>query len=165
LAYGILASLNAIAADTEQNSRFYTNLTPTPTPTPTPMPEGTYSSAVIVLLTDGENNVPPDPLTTAQFAADSGVRIYTIGIGTAAGTTLNVEGFTVHTQLDEAMLQQISQLTHGAYFNAENQEDLRAIYENVGAQLVIKPEETEVTSIFAGASILVLLIGAACSLL
>jgi Ca-activated chloride channel family protein len=166
LGQGILASLNSIAAAANgQNSRYYTNLTPTPAPTPTPMPKGTYTPAVIVLLTDGENNESPNPLAAAQTAADQGVRIYTVGIGSAAGTTLHVNGFTVHTQLDEATLQQIAQITDGAYYNAENEEDLRTIYGNVGTQLVIKPEKTEVTSIFAGASLLVLLIGGALSLL
>ena len=63
------------------------------------------------------------------------------------------------------MLQQIAQLTEGAYYNAENEQDLRAIYENLDLQLVIKPEEMEVTSLFAGAEHPVLLIGGHCSLL
>jgi Ca-activated chloride channel family protein len=92
------------------------------------------------------------------------VRIYTIGIGSAAGANLTVDGFTVHTQLDEALLQQISRITDGMYFNAQNEEDLRAIYENLDTQLVIKPEKMEVTSIFAGVSILALLLGGAFSL-
>ena len=129
------------------------------------MPKGTYTSAVIVLLTDGENNERPDPLAVAQSAADRGVRIYTVGIGSPTGTTMHINGFTVHTELDEVMLQHISQLTEGAYYNAENQQDLRAIYENLDPQLVIKPQKMEVTSIFAGAGILVLLIGGTCSLL
>jgi Ca-activated chloride channel family protein len=101
----------------------------------------------------------------AQLAADRGVRIYTIGIGSPAGTTLHVNGFTVHTALDEVMLQQIAQLTEGAYYNAESGQDLRAIYENLGLQLVIKPEDIEVTALFAGASMLILLIGGICSML
>jgi Ca-activated chloride channel family protein len=124
-----------------------------------------YAPAVIVLLTDGENNEDPDPLAAAQAAADRGVRIHTVGIGSAAGTTLNIDGFVVHTQLNETLLQQISELTGGTYYNAENEEDLQAIYENLDLQLVIKPEKMEVTSIFAGASILVLLTGGAFSLL
>jgi len=164
LANGILASLNAITASTDQTPRLYTNLTPAPPLTPTPVPAGTYTSAVIILLTDGENNERPDPLAAAQTAAERGVRIYTIGIGSAAGTILHVNGFTVHTQLNEALLQHISQLTDGAYYNAENQQDLRAIYDHLDPQLVIKPEKMEVTSIFAGASLLVLLIGGALSL-
>jgi Ca-activated chloride channel family protein len=129
------------------------------------VPQGTYTSAVIVLLTDGENNESPDPLAAAQTASDRGVRIYTVGIGSAVGTTLHINGFTVHTQLNEAMLKQISQLTDGSYYNAENEQDLRKIYDNLDPQLVIKPEKTEVTSVFAGASILVLLIGGTFSLL
>ena len=117
-----------------------------------------------MLLTDGENNVRPDPLGAARLAADRGIRIYTIGIGSTAGTTIHVEGFTVHTQLDEPLLQQIAQLTDGAYYSAASEEDLRLIYENVRPELVIKPETTEVTSIFAGAGILLLLFGGAFSL-
>jgi Ca-activated chloride channel family protein len=179
LAQGILASLSTIAASaasTGQAVQIDSSLTPVPLPTVatpsapedpfgTPLPDGTYTSAVIVLLTDGENNESPDPLAAAQTAADHGVRIYTVGIGSAAGSTLHINGFTVHTQLDEAMLQQISQLTDGAYYNAENEQDLRTIYENLAPQLVIKPEKTEVTSIFAGASIFVLLLGSTFSLL
>jgi Ca-activated chloride channel homolog len=160
LGQGMLAALNAIAMGSGQSPRLYSNFTPTPTP----VPKGTYTSAVIVLLTDGENNVSPDPLAAAQAAADRGVRIYTVGIGSAAGTPLHVNGFTVHTALDEATLQQIAQLTEGAYYNAENQQDLRTIYENLDLELVIKPEKTEVTALFAAAAILLLLIGGACSL-
>jgi len=128
------------------------------------MPPGVYAPAAIVLLTDGENNEMPDPLVAAQTATERGVRIHTIGIGSAAGTTLQVDGFTVHTRLDEAMLQRISELTGGVYYNAVNEEDLTTIYENLDPQLVIKPEKMEVTSIFAGVSILVLLTGGAFSL-
>lgn len=165
LGQGILASLNTIAGDTEPPPLLDNNQTPTPAVMPTPLPEGTYTSAVIVLLTDGENNEAPDPLAAAQAAADRGVRLYTVGIGSMAGTILHVEGFTVHTQLDEAMLQQIAQLTDGAYYNAENEEELHTIYENLDPQFVIKAEKMEVTSIFAGAGILVLLIGGTFSLL
>jgi Ca-activated chloride channel family protein len=166
LANGISASLGAIdAVNAEPPPHLYTDRTPTPSPTPTPVPEGTYAPAVIVLLTDGENNENPDPLAAAQTAADRGVRIYTVGIGSSAGTSLDINGFRVHTQLDEAALQKIAQLTHGAYYNAQNEQDLRAIYDNLDPQLVIKPEKIEVTSIFAGASIFVLLMGGLFSLL
>ena len=145
--------------------RYYSNVTPRPPPPQPLYPQGTYTTAVIVLLTDGENNVSPDPLAAAQAAADRGVRIYTVGIGSPAGADMHVDGFTIHTQLDEAMLQQISQLTDGAYYNAESEQDLLEIYDNLDSQLVIKPEKTEVTSLFAGAGILILLIGGAFSLL
>ncbi|MGA2111049.1 MAG: VWA domain-containing protein [Anaerolineales bacterium] len=168
VAQGLLASLNVIAVaagQAGQNPNLYSNLPPTPTPTATPVPKGTYTSAVIILLSDGENNENPDPLGAAEQAAARGVRIYTVGIGSPEGTTLHINGFTVHTQLDEATLKQISQLTGGTYYNAQSQTDLRTIYENLDRELVLKPEKTEITSLFAGASILLLLIGGALSLL
>jgi Ca-activated chloride channel family protein len=166
LANGILVSLNTIAvAGTDQSPRLLSNLTPAPTATPTPVPAGMHAPAVIVLLTDGENTAPPDPLAAAQTAAERGVRIYTVGIGSAEGATLHIEGFTIHSQLDQATLEQIAFITDGAYYGADNEQDLHTIYENINPQLVIKPEEMEVTSIFAGAGILVLLIGGALSLL
>ncbi|MEW6405063.1 MAG: VWA domain-containing protein, partial [Chloroflexota bacterium] len=123
------------------------------------------SSVVIVLLTDGENNMDPDPFEVAQVASEAGIRIHTVGIGSPAGVDLQVEGFTVHTQLDEAALQQISAMTGGTYFNAQTEEDLRAIYENIKPQMVIDEEEMEITSLLAGIGILILLMGGAFSLL
>jgi|GEM_PF-2018715 len=62
------------------------------------------------------------------------------------------------------MLEQIAQITDGAYFNAQSERDLRAVYESLSPQLVVKPEKMEATSIFAGVSIFMLLIGGAVSL-
>lgn len=167
--HGIEASLNAIAIGTGQSGvqgQPNTNGEPAnlsnqngPAPTPTAVPKGTHSSAVIVLLTDGENNENPDPIAAAQAAAGRGVRVYTVGIGSAAGTNVHINGFTVHTQLDESLLKQIAQTTQGAYYNADNAQDLHTIYDNLDPELFIKPEQLEVTSLFAGASILVMLIG------
>ncbi len=166
LANGIMMSLDTIMAATGQtNTNYYSNSTVTPEPTPTPMPRGVYTSAVIILLTDGENNQSPDPFEAAQTAADRGVRIYTVGIGSPAGTEVHIEGFTVHTELDEATLQQISQITEGTYYNAESEEELRSIYNTISSQLVIKPQEMEITSLVAGIGILLFLFGATFSLL
>jgi Ca-activated chloride channel family protein len=159
LGQGILAALNTIAAGDKPPDLLYSNRTPTPAPA------ARYPSAAIVLLTDGENNQSPDPLAAAQAAAERGVRIYTVGVGSPAGTTLRVNGFTIHTQLEEPALQQIAQISEGAYYNAENQEQLQAIYDTLDLQLVVKPEQTEVTALFAGAGSVVLLIGAICSML
>jgi Ca-activated chloride channel family protein len=162
---GITESLATIAAaDAGPAAGYYSNRSPDPTPEPTPVPKGTYTSAAIVLLTDGENNVLPDPLEAAQAAADRGVRIYTVGIGSAAGSTLDIEGFKVHSQLDEATLQQIADLTGGTYYAATDAPGLSAIYTGIDTRLTVKPEETEVTSLVAGAGLLVLLVGAGASL-
>ena len=159
---GILASLSAIVTSRGESPEAANNLTPVPTPTP--VPYGTYIPAAVVLLTDGENTANPDPIQAALTAAQQGVRVYTIGVGSAAGTTLTVNDFTVFTQLNEPMLQQIAAVTDGAYFNAQSEDDLREIYENLDVQVVIKPEKTEITSIFTGLSLLFMLIGGAFSL-
>ncbi len=166
LGRGIEESLTTIeTADADPAAGYYTNRSPAPTPQPTPVPKGTYKSAAIVLLTDGENNQAPDPLEAAQEAADRGVRIFTVGIGSAAGTTLEVEGFRVHSRLDEAVLRQISDTTGGTYYAADDATKLSGIYDDIDTRLVIRPEEMEVTSLFAGAGVLVLLVGGITSLL
>lgn len=161
LGQGMITAIKAIEALSQPADRLYSTLTPTPSAAPPPI----NTSATIVMLTDGENNQSPDPLAVAQAAAERGVRIYTIGVGSAAGTTLRANGFTVHTQLDQQLLQQIAQLTEGAYYNAESQDDLRAIYDTLDLQLVVRPEPLEVTALFAGAGLLALLIGGICSML
>jgi Ca-activated chloride channel family protein len=164
LASGIQASLNAIAV-VQNPPLALSNRGLTPAPSPTPVPKGTTTSAVIVLLTDGENTQAPDPRTAAQAAADRGVRVYTVGIGSAEGATLQLDGFTVRSRLDEATLRDIAQMTGGTYYNAQSETQLQAIYDQLNPQLVIKPQKTEVTALFAGAGILVLLIGGTLSLL
>jgi Ca-activated chloride channel family protein len=168
LANGIIISLNTIANATGQEPILGMDVplpdASAPPPTPAPVTEAN-DSAVIVLLTDGENNMNPDPLEAAQFAADRGVRIHTIGVGSSAGTELEVNGFKVFTQLDEATLQKIAEITDGNYYNAQTEEDLQTIYENIDPQLVVVEEKTEVTAIFAGASILILLVAGMISLM
>ena len=165
LGQGMAAALQAIAsAQNPDQTHLYSNVTPVPTATPQPVAPGSKGSTVVVLLTDGENNERPDPLAVAQAAADSGIRIYTVGLGSPQGTDLKVNGFTVHTQLNEELLQQIAQVTAGTYFNAQSAQDLQAIYNHLDAQLVVKPEKLEITSLFAGAGILMLLVGGVLSL-
>lgn len=165
LADGIQVSLRTIATARQPDTHFYSNPTPGPTPVPTHVPRGTYTSAVIVLLSDGENNLAPDPMAAANLAADRGVRVYTVGLGSAAGQNLHINGFTVHTRLDEVTLQQIAKVTGGKYYNARSQEQLVDIYSQLNPELVLKPEKTEVTAIVAGASALMFLVGALYSLM
>jgi Ca-activated chloride channel family protein len=162
---GITESLTTIATAQEGPAAgYYTNKSPAPSADLPPVPKGTYTSAAIVLLTDGENNQQPDPLQAAQAAADRGVRIYTVGIGSAAGATLDIGGFKVHSQLDEATLQQIADTTGGTYYSASDAQTLSDIYAGIDTRLTVKPEEMEVTSLFAGVGLLVLMVGGAASL-
>lgn len=128
------------------------------------LPEGPYPSSVIVIFSDGENNMSLDPLGAAQAAAEREVTIHTIGVGTAAGTTLELEGFSVHTALDEAALQAIAQVGGGQYHHAQSEQDPRSVFQNITPQLVIKPETIEITSVLAGASMLILMMGGVFSL-
>jgi Ca-activated chloride channel homolog len=163
---GMLVALNTIAVSAGDDPILNTStLSPGEAAQAVPAPQGWYTSAVIVLLTDGENNQDPDPVAAADLAADLGVRVYTVGIGTPAGAMVTVEGFTVLSQLNEPMLQYISDTTGGAYYNAGNEEDLRKIYNDLKPTLSIKREEMEITSILAGVGMLVFLIGGAISLL
>ena len=163
---GILVALNTIAVEAGDppilNS---SDLSQDPSVTPLEAPQGWYPSAVVVLFTDGENNQEPDPAMAAEVAADLGVRVYTVGIGTTAGANIEVEGMTVHTALDEQILQFIAAETGGAYYNAGNEDDLRRIYSDIEPQLAIKPEEMEMTSIFAGLGMIIFLVGGMLSLL
>lgn len=165
LANGILVSLNTIVSQGAPATHFYSNLTPEPTSAPTAVPAGFHTSSIVILLSDGENNEQPDPLAAARVAAERGVRVYTVGLGSPSGTTLHVNGFTVHTSLDEELLQQIAQLTGGAYFSAQSTQQLTDIYNKLSPELVIKPAQMEVTSILTGASGLLFLLGGLYSLL
>jgi Ca-activated chloride channel homolog len=164
LGTGILVALETISKLTGQTPEDSGDFPPELLPTPTAVPPGTYSQAVIVMISDGENTTNPDPLVAAQAAARLGVRIHTIGIGSPNGADLVVEGFKIHTQLDEGMLQQISKMTGGEYYNAATEDDLRAIYQKIEPQLITKTEKTEITALLAGSSILVLLAGGLLSL-
>ncbi|MCB0087196.1 MAG: VWA domain-containing protein [Caldilineaceae bacterium] len=161
LGQGISASLNMIFEDSNPRPANANRNEPAPTP----LPSGSFKSAIIVLLTDGENTEEPDPLAMAEMAADYGVRVYAIGLGSPAGAVLEIDGFSVFTQLNEEVLRQIADITSGAYYNAADEEDLVAIYDDLGKQLVVRGEETEVTALFAGGGVLFFLIGGIFSLL
>jgi Ca-activated chloride channel family protein len=168
LATGISAALDAIAlAENPPQTNYYSNRSAAPdaTATPEPVPAGSHRSAAIVLLTDGENNENPDPMAAAQAAADRGVRIFTVGIGSPTGSDLEVEGFRIHTQLDEPALQQIADVTAGTYYHAADAQELHAIYDQLDPRLSITPQTLELTPLFAGAGMLLLIGGGLLSLL
>lgn len=68
------------------------------------MAPGSYSSAAIILLTDGQRTTGVDSLEAAKLAADRGVRVYTVGIGTVSGETIGFEGWSMRVKLDEDTL-------------------------------------------------------------
>ena len=158
LGRGIQASLDAIERVENPTKGFYVNRSPGPTPEP--VPPGSHSSAVVVILTDGQNNEDPDPVDVAQVAADRGIRIHTVGIGTPEGTTLEINGFRVHTQLNQALLEEIADRTDGTSHDAADQASLQKVYDNLDTQLVVRQQDVEVTAVFAGAGVVAILLGA-----
>ena len=130
------------------------------------MPPGSYGSAAIVLLSDGQSNVGPDPLQVANLAGERGVRIHTVGMGTSEGVTLSVDGWSMRVRLDEGALKKIATLTRGEYFRADDAVELSKIYRELSARLAIdKRRATEVTAVFAGIGAALAMLAAVLSLL
>jgi len=112
--------------------------------------ESKAKSKVIILLTDGINNMGSiDPQSAAEIAELYGIRIYTIGVGTV-GTAL----FPIRTQIgtqyqrmevkiDEALLQKISAMTNGKYFRATNKQKLQEVYKEIDRLEKSKIDVTE----------------------
>ena len=122
------------------------------TPDFKPVPPGSNPSAVIILLTDGQTTTGPDPLEAARLAADRGVRVFTVGIGTVDGEILRSEGWSMRVRLDEASLKAIADTTRGEYYYAGNALDLKKVYQMLNAKLVLETKETEITALFAAAA-------------
>jgi Ca-activated chloride channel family protein len=130
-----------------------------------PVPPGSYSSAAIILLTDGQRTTGPSSIEAAQMAADRGVRVYTVGIGTTTGETLGFEGWSMRVRLDEASLKAIANMTHGEYFYAGTASDLKKVYQSLNSRLVMEKKETEITALFSAAAAALAVLAALLSLL
>jgi Ca-activated chloride channel family protein len=184
---GILESLDAIA---EIDPGVAPSVRSSSDIAPTPVPQGAYAPAIIVLLTDGASNAGVPPLDAAQQAADRGVRVYTIGFGTAQGGTMDCGdqffgrgdpffggggqffgggggfgGGGFRRGIDEATLQQISKLTGGTYYAAESANELREVYKNLPTYLIIKHETREISVGFVAAAALLAVLALALALL
>ena len=129
------------------------------------VPAGSYSSAAIILLTDGQTTTGPDPIESARIAADRGVRVYTVGIGTQGGETIGAEGWSMRVRLDEQALKQIATITQGEYFYAGTAADLQKIYKNLNTKLFFEQRETEISALFAAAAAVLALLSGLLSLL
>ena len=134
-------------------------------PTKTAVPGAAKAPATIILLTDGQNNQFPPPLSIIDQAIDRGIRVYTVGVGTPSGAVLNLEGRSIRTALDEATLKQIAADTDAEYFLATSDADLKKVYENLTTQLVLRSEKTEVTAFFTLVAAMLSVIASALSLL
>ena len=129
-----------------------------------PVPPGSYASAVIILLTDGQRTTGPDSIMAAKMAAERGVRIYTVGVGTPEGKIIGFEGWSMRVRLDEDTLKAVADITRGEYFYAGNAVDLKKVYQALNAKLVMERKKTEVTALFSGLAALLAVVSAALSL-
>ena len=130
-----------------------------------PVAPGSYSSAAIILLSDGRRTTGVDTLAAAKMAADRGVRIYVVGLGTVAGEAATAEGMPIYLQLDEPTLREVARMTGGEYHYAGTAEKLRSVYENLGSRLQVQTRETEVSGLLALVAALLAFTGAALSAL
>ena len=157
LGRGLLTALNLVAPEPGTGTGETSESEETAT-------RGTFAPAIIVMLTDGENTEAPDPLEVAQLAIERGVRIHTVGVGTEQGTAVEVDGFSLFTQLNEPVLQQISLLAEGTYFRLEDRDDIPSVYEELETEFVVESREVEVTSAVGGIGALLLMASGALSL-
>jgi Ca-activated chloride channel family protein len=114
-----------------------------------PVAPGSYDAAAIILLSDGRRTTGVDTLEAAKMAADRGVRIYVVGLGTADGTASWGEYMAIYLQLDEPTLREVARMTGGEYHHAGTAEKLRTVYQNLGTRLQVSTRETEVTALLA----------------
>lgn len=130
----------------------------------TPVPPGSYNSAAIIMLTDGQRTTGVDPIEAAKMAAERGVRVYTVGIGTVDGETIGFEGWSMRVRLDEESLKQIAQRTAADYYYAGSADDLKKVYQTLSSRLTVEKKETEISSLFALAAAAMALAAAGLSL-
>ena len=130
-----------------------------------PAEPGSYSGAVVILLTDGQRTTGPDPIEIAKMAADRGVRVYTVGFGTTSGEVIGFEGWSFRVRLDEETLKTVAQMTRGEYFYAGTAADLKKVYQTLNSRLSLEKKETEITALFSGVAALFAMLSGLLSLL
>jgi Ca-activated chloride channel family protein len=112
----------------------------------TPVAPGSYTSAAIIMLTDGQRTTGVDPLEAAKMAADRGVRVYTVGVGTVDGETIGFEGWSMRVRLDEETLKAVASKTNAEYFYAGTAQDLKKVYDALSSKLTVEKKETEISA-------------------
>jgi Ca-activated chloride channel family protein len=135
------------------------------TKTVAPVPPGSYPSAAIILLSDGRRTTGPDPMEAAKMAADRGVRVFTVGLGSAQGGMAGFEGFSMYMRFDEEALKAIAEVTRGAYFSAASAAELKNVYQELNTRFMLEKKETEVSALFTAIAALLAVVAATLSVL
>ena len=131
----------------------------------TPVAPGSYNSAAIILLTDGQRTTGVDTMEASKMAADRGVRVYTVGVGTVDGETIGLEGWSMRVRLDEATLKAVATQTQAEYFYAGSAETLKKVYEKLSSRLTLEKKETEISGLMALVAAVLAITSAGLSLL
>ena len=124
---------------------------------------GTFTNAAIIVFTDGEDIGGADPLAIARLAANAGVPVYTVGIGTQRGAVVALDGFSIATALDESMLAAIADATGGQHFLAVDDPDLQGIFDDIDRRFERQGERIEITALLAMAAMALITLATALS--
>jgi Ca-activated chloride channel family protein len=101
----------------------------------------------------------------ARLAAERGVRVFTVGVGTDNGQVLTGEGWSMRVRLDEESLKAIADLTRAEYFYAGSATELKKVYQLLRSKLVLEKKQVEVTALFSAIGAATVLLSATLSLL
>ena len=132
---------------------------------PTPVAPGSYKSAAIILMTDGKSTLGPDPVEAARIASNYGVRVFTIGFGTANGQIKLWGDRVMKVQLDEETLKSMAKITGAQYFHAKTEAELAKIYSQLNTKLQAETTLEEISFMFVAAATLAAFLSVALSLL
>src|SRR5260221_552368 len=115
-------------------------------PTATVILPSQHETVILAMDVSGSmraTDVEPNRLVAApRLAAERGVSISTVGIGTTAGETIGFDGWSMHVGLEEETLKAIADVTRGEYFYAGNAPDLKKVYQTPNAKLVLENRKT-----------------------
>jgi Ca-activated chloride channel homolog len=123
---------------------------------------GYWSSATVVLVSDGEATDESEATeAAAALALDAGVRIEAVGVGTAAGTTVDSDGYTLHTALDEVALTEIAEATGGEYHPSSEVADVLDLADSIDRRLTLVQEPLPLAGPLGGLAAVLLALGSA----
>jgi Ca-activated chloride channel homolog len=124
---------------------------------------GYWPSATIVMFSDGQNQ--GDVEQAAAVAQRGGVHIHTVGVGTTAGATVQVDGYHLQTSLEEDTLTLIARTTGGAYHPASDTARLDGIADTIDLRLTVSDEPLPLAGGLIGLALALLTAGAALTVL
>jgi Ca-activated chloride channel family protein len=122
---------------------------------------GNWGSATIVLFSDGEDQGGRDAVSAAAtIAQNAGVHIEAVGVGTADGTSVEIDGYQLHTALDTEQLTAIAKATGGTYHHASEMGQLDDIASTIDLRLTVAKQDVPLAGGFITVALALLAAGA-----